>query len=231
MTGSEEILGRWKALAGDTTGKPWEPDNLAGFFQQFRPAGEGLEAAFQGVIGADEILPRLLEVYEVTADDWRHDEVYDAYFIVHHPQPLAAARAKVLLGLHLERVAAMAMSVGDDELAGLLGRGLRLEVVEGVRPWPPGPDDPETMIHETTGDFMRSLIPRDSHALLMEEGLYFIACDSNLRHHILWPLYRHGSGIDEPFRPYFDLWKHGAGYRFTSDGAVRVYVPEGKLTQ
>ncbi|MFI5455639.1 MAG: hypothetical protein ACHRXM_09325 [Isosphaerales bacterium] len=158
MTGNEEILGRWKALAGDTSEKPWDPDNLGGFFQQFRPLGEGLEAAFEGVVGADEILPRLLEVYPVTADGWRSDEAYDAYFIVHNPRPISASRAKDLIGLYLESVAAMAQAVGNDDSRGLLERPLRVGVVEGEKPWPPGRDDPETMISETTGDFMRSLL-------------------------------------------------------------------------
>jgi hypothetical protein len=63
-----------------------------------------------------------------------------------------------------------------------------------------------------------------SHASLMDEALYTIACDYNLAYHILWPLYRHLSDIDEPFAEYFELWKHGAGYRIEGD-RVRVYVP------
>jgi len=110
---------------------------MAGFFQCFRPDGEGLAEAFEGVEGADEILPRLLEVYEVTADDWQRDGTYDACSV---------------------------------------------------------------------------------------------ACDYNLQYHILWPLYRQATTIEEPFRPYFDLWKHGSGYRFAGKEAVRVYVPAGKLT-
>jgi hypothetical protein len=221
MTNRDEVLRRWKALAGDTSARPWEPEDTAGFFQLFRPSGDGLEAAFEGIEAADEILPRLLEVYEATAEGW--DE--DPYFIVSKPRPIPASRAKDLLGSHLERVAAMARAVGDDELMRLLARPLRLEVGWGETPWPPGDDDPETTIYEATGDFMRSLTPRESHALLMEEGLYTLACDYNLRHHILWPLYRHASGIDEPFGPYFELWKHGAGYRFTGEREVTVFVP------
>ena len=63
----------------------------------------------------------------------------------------------------------------------------------------------------------------------MGEGLYTIACDYNLQRHILWPLYKDATPIEEPFRPYFDLWRHGAGFRFIDEQAVRVYVPEGKM--
>jgi hypothetical protein len=46
---------------------------------------------------------------------------------------------------------------------------------------------------------------------------------------ILWPLYKDATPIEEPFRPYFDLWRHGAGFRFIDEQTVRVYVPEGKM--
>ena len=71
MSSDEAMLGRWKAIAGDTSPGTWTEDDLAGFFQRFRPDGAGVSEAFEGVEGADEILPRLLEVYEATADGWQ----------------------------------------------------------------------------------------------------------------------------------------------------------------
>jgi hypothetical protein len=229
MNSDEVMLGRWKAMAGDTSPGSWTEQDMAGFFQRFRPHGAGVSAAFEGVEGADEILPRLLEVYEVTADGWQQGDCYDRYFIVRNPSPLTASHATGLLRLHLERLAAMSEAVGCDELTNLLGARLRLEAVEGEAPWPPGDSDPETLIYEVTGQFMGSLTPRESAALLMGEGLYTIACDYNLQRHILWPLCRHATPIEEPFRPYFGLWKHGAAFRFVDQQTVWVYVPKGKL--
>ena len=229
MSSDEAMLGRWKAIAGDTSPGTWTEDDLAGFFQRFRPDGAGVSEAFEGVEGADEILPRLLEVYEATADGWQRGETYDGYFIVRNPAPLTAARATELLRLHLGRLAAMSEAVGCDELTALLRAPLRIEAVEGETPWPPGDDDPETLVYDVASEFMESLTPRQSAALLMGEGLYTIACDYNLQRHILWPLYRDATPIEEPFRPYFDLWRHGAGFRFIDERAVRVYVPEGKM--
>jgi hypothetical protein len=216
-------------MAGDTSSGSWTEHDMAGFFQHFRPDGAGVSAAFEGVEGADEILPRLLQVYEATADGWQQGDSYDGYFIVRNPAPLTARRATELLRLRLERLATMSEAVGCDELTNLLGARLRLEAVAGEAPWPPGDDDPETLIYEVTSEFMESLTPRESAALLMGEGLYTIACDFNLQRHIQWPLYRHATLIKEPFRPYFDLWKHGAAFRFVDEQTVRVYVPEGKL--
>ena len=40
MSGDEAKLDRWKRLAGDTSPRPWTEDDMAGFFQRFRPDGE-----------------------------------------------------------------------------------------------------------------------------------------------------------------------------------------------
>jgi hypothetical protein len=225
VTGKTEILQRCKRLVGDPSAKPWAPDDLAGFFQCFRPMGSGLEAAFEGVEGREEILPRLLEIYQATADGWTRDDAHDMYLVVRRPPPISALRAEDLLRMYLHHVGAIARAVGNDELADLLAGPLPFEVVAGQAPWPPGADDPETLIHEVISDFMLSLSPQPSDALLLDEGLYTIACDYQIRHFVLWPLYRQCTEIRDPFRRYFDLWKHGAGYRFASDGTIRVYVP------
>lgn len=229
MSSEEEMLDRWKRLAGDTSRHPWTEDDLGMYFQRFRPDGAGVAAAFEGVEGGDEILPRLMEVYRATAEGWQHGDSYDGYFIVRDPAPLSIDRATTLLRLHLENLKAMSESVGCHELTDLLGSPLVLEAVEGETPWPPGDDDPETLIYDVTCQFMESLTPRETAALLMGEAFWTIACDYNLEHHILWPLYGDATTIEEPFRPYFDLWKHGAGFRFAEDKRVRVFVPEGKL--
>jgi hypothetical protein len=228
MPTEEEMFARWKALAGDRSTRPWSRENMAGFFQMFRPHGEGLEVAFEGVVGTEEILLRLLDVYRATAAGWADDAGQDAYFIVRNPRPITEAAVLDLVRSHLRKLAAMAAAVGDREASRLLGMPLRLEAVEGQTPWPPAPDDPETLIAEMVGDFMASLRPRESQALLMQEGFYTIACDCNLKHHLLWPLYREAAGIDEPFLPYFELWRHGVGLRFAGEDAVKAYVPEGK---
>ena len=66
--------------------------------------------------------------------------------------------------------------------------------------------------------------PLQSDAILKEEAFYSIACDYNLAHYLLWPLYRDGTKIDEPFAPYFELWARGAKAIFEKPGRVTVYV-------
>lgn len=228
----EEVLAQWKSLAGDEDPEPWEEDNLGMFFQGFRPNGAGVEAAFQGVVGADEILPRLLQVYEATAEGGEQD----GYFIVRKPRPLSAARARALGTEYLQKVSEMADLLAArkpdetvSEVQGLLNPTPPVEVVPGTPPWPPEDEAPEGLIYEVTNEFMHHLKwrlqPVESHAHLLGEALYSLAADYNLQYHILWPLYRDLTPITEPFAAYFELWKHGAGCRFHENDQVTLYVP------
>ena len=67
---TEEMLAYWKELSGEDSPTPWPDEAYLGmFFQQFRPRGDGMEAAFVGVTGAEAILARLREVYRFDGDD------------------------------------------------------------------------------------------------------------------------------------------------------------------
>jgi hypothetical protein len=233
---SEEMLAYWKGLAGDDSPYPWESANTGMFFQIFRPHGLGVEAAFEGVVLAEEILPRLMEVYEATADGWQRDGAHDAYFVVRNPKPLTAGRAEALCREYLAKVGEIAdrfeVPEGDNPVnyvKALVHPSALLKVVQGERPWPPHRDSPEGVVYQVVGEFMShlqwDLAPVESHAYLMEEGFYTLACDYNLAYHLLWPTYRDLADITEPFAAYFELWKHGAGCRFEDDGGVTLYVP------
>jgi hypothetical protein len=163
-----------------------------------------------------------LEVYQATAWGWDQE---DAYFVVKKPQPLSRERAAHLVTRHLQQFADIARETGNGQLLRLLEPLPRVEVVPGKTPWPPGQDDPEVLIYEARTDFMTSLSPLSSYALLLDEALYHLACDYFLRDYILWPLYRQASTLVEPFGSYFELWKHGAGMRFVTDKLVKVFVP------
>jgi hypothetical protein len=218
----QEIIERWKSMSGNNSGRPWTNDQVVGFFQAFRPYGQSLSEALDGVVGTKEILPRLLEVYQATASGWDQG---DAYFVVRTPNPLSQVRARLLVITHLQRFADIAKAVGASELLALLAPLPRIEVIQGQTPWPPSQDDPETLIYEARTEFMASLTPSPSHALLLKESIYNLACDYFLGDHILWPLYQHSTTLVEPFESYFELWKHGAGMRFVNDNLVRAFVP------
>jgi hypothetical protein len=124
----QEIVDRWKSMAGNGSGKVCTKDDLVGFFQAFRPHGQSLARALDGIVGAEEMLPRLLELYQATAPGW--DEG-DAYFVVRTPKPFSKERARLLVSTHLQRFAGIAKAIGASELLGLLEPLPSIEVIQG----------------------------------------------------------------------------------------------------
>lgn len=214
----DQIPARWRTFFVDAAS---QDNELVGFFQKFRPHGDGLAVVFAEVVGAEEFLPRLLNIYQATAEGWDKAALY---FVVTKPTPLLPEQVKYFATLHLQKMGEIAAEVGNSELVRLLKPLPRLAIVSGQAPWPPGQDDPETLIYEARADFIQSLTPLDSEVLLMDDALYHIACDYFLRDYVLWPLYRYSTTIADPFEPYFNLWKHGIQIRFQEDGPATVYV-------
>jgi len=210
-----ELIARWRSITGVTS------EEMAGFFQAFRPLGVGLVDALQGVSLSGEIVPRLLEIYAATADGYRSD----AYFIVRRPPPLSNDRAAQLAVDHCRRMEAISRRVQFDKLAQLLQTYQCTELIVDNCPESAEESTLEDLLDDAVTEFMFSMTPLDSQALLLSEAIYYIACDSYIRNHVLWPLYRHATAVCEPFEPYFDLWKYGAGVHFGSDKVLRVYVP------
>ena len=213
----KEIVAKWKDMTGITS------DELVGFFQAFRPQGDGLLKAFEGVTKADEILPRLLEIYQVTTDGYPED----AYFVIRKPLPLSRELALGFASSHIRKCLDIAKEMGRDDLVQLLQLYHRMEVVVGDKPWPPRQDESEVDLDEVVIDFMLSLKPLKSQALLLSDALYSMACDTYIRDYIFWPLFRNSTIVADPFAPYFNLWKHGAGLRLESDHLLKVYLPVG----
>lgn len=197
-------------------------DELYGYFECFRPDGEGLEKVFSGIVGGDEIVLRLRKVYECTNDST------GAYFIVRRPIPATPERLLDLTKQHLEKVRQIAISFGDPRLAGELETLREIKIKREVISQQTRCDfnAPEVSVYEVTGDWFRGLDPIPSDALLMEEAFYSIACDYKIAHYLMWPLYRNATEIEDPFAPYFELWTHGALPFFGEPGLVTVYVSD-----
>jgi hypothetical protein len=230
-----ERLASWKAIAVDAAraagrdgvveleATVWkDEDDLFAFFDCFRPDGTGVEKVFAGVVGEDEILQRLLRVYEATKG------TYNAwgYFIVRRPAPATPQRLVELTTQHLDRVRQIARKHQDAELASLLETLPQIEIKREAAParTQPDYDAPETILYDVVGDWFGGLDPNPSEALLLGEAFYSIARDYDIARYLMWPLYRHSTDIEEPFAPCFELWTHGAQAIFEKPGLVTVYV-------
>ena len=208
MAGSVE---RWRSILNEIEGtEAWSIEDAEvnpRFFHAFRPDGRRLDEVFRGVHRGDEILERLRPVYAVAGHGLR-----DMYFIVRDPAPLIREKA---LNLGQAHVAAMRDIVPTVPL--------RVEVSPGGPPEHHG--ELETTFYDGQCDYVRSLEPEKSDAVLLEEPLYHLACDYNLARYVLWPLYRKASGLQDPFGPYFELWMAGAAVRYEDPDVCRVWVP------
>jgi len=250
-----ERLAYWKCStieairAADRDGAAWlekviwkSEDDLFAFFDCFRPDGSGLDRVFAGVVCGDEILTRLLKVFACTRESFKRY----AYFIVCRPAHATPEKLLDLTARHLDKVRQIARSgqpewmrpepTGDGalasaaQLASWLDPLPRIELTHAPRPQQNLPDyeAPETLVNDVVGDWFLSLEPVESDALLMKEAFYSIACDYYIANHLMWPLYRHATAIEEPFAPYFELWTHGAQPCFEEPGRVAVYVTDDR---
>jgi hypothetical protein len=220
LSSQKVALERWRLARRNALRDSATEAELYGFFQSFRPDGRGLEDVFAGVVGGHELLQRLLEVYRVTAAGW---EPHDAYFLVKAPPALAESEMLRLSQLHRDAMQLVARFAGATELESLLDAARRLSVVARVESTAAAVGA-NLQVHEAAVDFVANLPGLDSEALLLGEAYYGIACDYLLKFHLLWPLYRRASSLDEPFGSYSQLWKHGLRCDFRTRGVVSVGV-------
>jgi hypothetical protein len=223
--GKQETLARWKALAGDASDRAWQEEDLDFFLHRFRPLGDGLDEVFAGVQLGQEILPRLKEVYEATAEDYQEGEP-EPLFVVRHAKPASERRLAELAGRHFQRMGQIGKAVGIEEVNRLLAQPPALAITAGKAPETDeaSPQDARTL--EACAEFMKALEPVASEALLLKDSLYYLASDYLLGYYILWPLYLHQTDIQEPFQPWFELWKLGGQLRIESAEQARLFVPD-----
>lgn len=223
----EEILALWKDIAAGNDPFRKVPE---GFFAMFRPDGERLSPFFQKVYKGDEILKRVLEVYEATSPGY---DPCDWYFVVRSPRPASREAIEKIAAEYLTSICEIAGIMEDAYFNSFVNRPPGIEVVEGNAPEKTtdaySEFDLDCGVYELTGDFVRSLEPEESHALLFEEPLYQMACSYDIAHYVLWPLYESKCALKDPFKPFAALWKHNAELRFDrEDNTLRVYVKKLK---
>jgi hypothetical protein len=219
-----DIFRDWQRLAGDLAAKPWGRDEIFGFFQRFRPTGDGLEDALLPLPQGRAILDRIRPVFLVTSDGWQNAESFDAYFIVRKPAPIDPATAEALVRSHLTNVAEIASSANVVELVDLL-REPTLSISHESPPQTQGPHDTDTFIDDTLCNWEGSLSPDPAGITGLQEAFYSIACDYNVARHLMWPWFAKSTDLQEPFLPYFNLWLHGVTYRFVGPSTATVFIP------
>lgn len=221
------FLQRCKALAGDASDGPWTVDNMAGFFQTFRPDGHVLEHLFAELPAGLDVFSRLRRVYAATAAPPIDPTRFDLYFIVRKPTPTSDAYLLRHAAELLTNWRMIAAEFGAQELVELLTPipKVRLSKEPPPRVDPADHDSLDVFIYDIQCDWHGRLTPLCPHANWMREGFYFISCDYYLAHYITWPWYMKSSTIKEPLGSYFELWFHGAELRCQSPDNITLFVP------
>jgi hypothetical protein len=236
-----ERLAHWKRIAVDTVraagrdgveqleARVWKSeDDLFAYFDCFRPDGAGLDKVFAGIVGGAELLQRLRPIYQL-----KETQTALGYFVVRRPHSATPDMLCQLTTEYLGKAKQIALGIGETdqraaEIRGLLDSPPRINVVRGHLPERFNADFNvlETLLHELVSDWFIDLKPIPSDALLMREAYYSIAADYFIADHLMWPLYRQSTIIEEPFAAYFELWTHGARPFFGQRGLVTVYLSD-----
>ena len=235
---TEQLILQMHGRAGTHPEESVDADSLIGFFQSFRPGGIPDSRLFSGLEIFDladsenpiakRLDQRLTQLFEVAGDHHRPGGGKDAYFVVRKPNAIDPDLVERLARDLLGNLAELAITVGDAETAMNLEPSPRVRVLEGLPPKHPRQDDEKTALLRTMQEEVPSLVTRldvSEVAKVLRPAYYFIACDPLLRDYLMWPMYRQAAGLEDPFLPYFQLWKHGVKYRIFQEDQIDFYLP------
>ena len=226
-----EMLSRLRAIAGIAEDEPCDSDTLIGILQRFRPDGSALLGLFDDLPNGAPLAGRLQQLYSVAGDSTRPGGGRDAYFIVRTPPQADVDQIHNWASQWLGSLHALAIKTGFDELAQAFGPLPKVRVLEGIAPKHIKSDLDTLPLYRAFkkqgAELVQRLPTESSIPSLLGPAYYYAACDWALRDYLLWPIYEAASELNDPFEPYFQLWRHGAKLRSFSDDTIDVYLPHG----
>ena len=206
-----------------------DAESLIGFFQLFRPRGDGLHELFSELDCGEQLIERLTSVFHAAGEGQRPDGGRDAYFIVRSPQPIHTEQAEHYATQWLMGLQSLAMHVGQTGVAEILTSLPRIRILEGIPPKKPKHADECSSLHlainQQACELTTQIHETDPHAKLLRLAYYFVACDAMLRDYLMWPFYSESCSIADPFHSYFMLWRHGVKIRIFQEDQVDLYLP------
>ena len=226
---TEQLIRRFHEYAQLPVETAIDSDSLIGFFQVFRPDGHALDGLFEEIDCGAQLHQRLNELYATAGNDRRPQGGRDVYFLVRKPAPVDPVDAKILVGQWLTKLRELAIAVDDQPLAEQLETLPEIRVLEGKAPKHPKNEEEKSNLlkrmQTNAVEVVEKIGSPDPSAQPLRQAYYFIACDAMLRDYLMWPLYAKSVDVVEPFAEYFQLWKHGAKFRYFNDRQLDVYLP------
>ena len=224
----EELIRRCHRLAGHSPEAIADADSLISFFQVFRPDGNGLAGLFADLECGNELHQRLDELFIAAGDDRRPTGGRDVYFVVRQPKPIDPDEVKEAGADWLRGVREIAVAMKDDEVAEMLAPLPKFRVLEGIPPKHPKAEAEKSHLLRTISTSAPAMVQRievGDLAPALRQAYYFTACDKMLGDYLMWPFYQSVTGLNDPLKPYFKLWKHGVKYRIFNESQVDLYLP------
>lgn len=225
----QEVLRRMGESVGKSVEEVQGTDDLIGYFQSFRPDGRGLAGVFSGVVGGDDVHERLESLFEVAGDDRRPTGGRDAFFVVRKPAVVAPEDVQTAGEEWIDQMRRLGDSLGHTEATEKLSAIDRIRVLEGIPPKHPKLAEEKTellvLLTDTIPSWVGAAAPDHAIATALRNPFYFVNCDAMLRDYLMWPLYRKHIASEDPFEPYFRLWRHGVKWRVFQETQIDLYMP------
>jgi hypothetical protein len=198
--------------------------DFTGFFQRFRPDGQGLDSLFAKFRFGEEVFANVRRVYGVCRIGTEGTNV-DSYFIVRSPLRITDAETRSLAEKCLEGLVAMADLAQDAEAYAYLRSCDITEAGKGAIAPADYQNEYSMLVHEFFTDWLFSLDSAEESAIEFREAFYSMTADYFHAAALMWLWYRQSTGLLAPLRPYLELWesghkllfRHGELVVFTSD--------------
>jgi len=225
---TDELIRRFHDLACVDPETERDADSLIGFFQVFRPDGAAIADLYGDLDEGPELVERLQRLYQAAGEDRRPQGGRDAYFIVRRPAGIDPEHARQLAESWLDGMAKIAACVEDQSTLEALRPRPAIRVLEGVPPKHPRQAEDKSQLLKaiqaySTGWYEK--VQTSPYADVLRPAYYFTTCDPMVRDYLMWPLYAGSAGVDDPFEPYFQLWRHGVKYRIFGESQIDLYLP------
>jgi hypothetical protein len=229
VTAQAALVEKCRLILGIASDEPVGGDALIGMLQRFRPDGTALFELFDDTPVGRALENRLRKLFEVAGDSARPGGGQDAYFVIRNPPQADPSDVSKWAIRWLESLRSLAEQTGAGAMAAMLQPTPEVRVLEGIAPKQIRADLETVplyrLIKKEAAELTARLETQSPLPAMLGPAYYFAACDWALRDYLLWPAFGDVCDLEDPFGPYFDLWRHGAKLRTFGDGRIDVYLP------
>lgn len=182
-------------------------EQFYGYFQRFMPYGENVKKVFEPLQYKNELLERLLPIYQITASKTLkqyEEDVSPGYFC---PESTDDYEKILVYGKqYIEYLKEFASFSEDEELLELLNN------INNIQFFDEKPDIEDdylnSHLYDCISDWGIDNIEEDELIYLLREAYYSINCDYYLSYYLQYPLLKNKPSTDF-LMPYFKIWESG----------------------